>query len=126
MGQGEAVTAKYYRTEDIIVIQFVEPREAITVEIGDGGLAHVDPETREVIALEILNWWERLEACALPAFSEFGPAGPEYARSWLPGWNPNADIDELSSQADGLTYDIRASDLHLSERDMIRIADSVG
>jgi hypothetical protein len=43
-----------------------------------------------------------------------------------PRWNPNADVEELSWQADGLTYDIRASDLHLSERDMIRIADSVG
>ena len=43
-----------------------------------------------------------------------------------PKWNPNADVEELSWQADGLTYDIRASDLHLSERDMIRIADSVG
>jgi hypothetical protein len=42
-----------------------------------------------------------------------------------PKWNPNADVEELSWQADGLTYDIRASGLHLSERDMIRIADSI-
>jgi uncharacterized protein YuzE len=79
------MTAKYYPGEDTLVIQFVEPREAITVEMGDGGLARVDPETREVIALEILNWRERLEARALPAFSGFGPAGPEDAMSWLPG-----------------------------------------
>jgi uncharacterized protein YuzE len=79
------MTTKYYPAEDILVIQFVAPREAITVEIGDGGLARVDPETREVIALEILNWRERLEARALPAFSAQGEAGPEDARSWLPG-----------------------------------------
>jgi uncharacterized protein YuzE len=84
MGQAQAMTTKYYPAEDILVIQFVEPREAITVEIGDGGLARVDPETREVIALEILNWRERLEALALPAFSELGEAGPEDGRSWLP------------------------------------------
>jgi hypothetical protein len=41
-------------------------------------------------------------------------------------WNPKQDVGELSWQADGITYDMIAAGLHLSEADMIRIADSVG
>jgi hypothetical protein len=40
-------------------------------------------------------------------------------------WNPNQDVEELSWQADGITYDVIAAGLHLSESDMIRIADSI-
>ena len=43
-----------------------------------------------------------------------------------PTWNPNADVEELSWQADGITYDLSAYHLHLSERDLVRIADSIG
>jgi hypothetical protein len=54
--------------------------------------------------------------------------------NWIPSsipgapptrWNPNVDREELSWQADGMTFDISAEGLHLSERDMIRIADSI-
>jgi hypothetical protein len=40
-------------------------------------------------------------------------------------WNPNADISELSWQADGITYDLSAYHLRLSRADVIGIAESV-
>jgi hypothetical protein len=35
-------------------------------------------------------------------------------------------VEEPSWQADGITYDMTAYRLYLSERDMTRIADSIG
>lgn len=40
-------------------------------------------------------------------------------------WNPNADVSELSWQADGITFDIRAAGLHLSKSDLLRVAESM-
>jgi hypothetical protein len=52
--------------------------------------------------------------------------GYESSATSNPVWNPKADVEELSWQADGITYDMSASELHLSQRDLIRMADSVG
>ena len=41
-------------------------------------------------------------------------------------WNPNADDYELTWAHGGLTYDLTASDLHLSASELVRIGDSVG
>jgi hypothetical protein len=62
---GEAGPEVIYRlAEDLLVVRFGEPRPAITIELGDGALARVDPETDELIALEFLNWEERVQARA--------------------------------------------------------------
>ena len=42
-----------------------------------------------------------------------------------PTWNPNADVEELSWQADGLTFLLTADGLGLSRSDLIRIAESI-
>jgi hypothetical protein len=40
-------------------------------------------------------------------------------------WNPNADVSELSWQADGITYDLSAYHLRLSRAGVLRVAESV-
>lgn len=40
-------------------------------------------------------------------------------------WNPTSDTEELSWRADGITYDMTATGLRLTQADMIRIADSI-
>ena len=49
---------------------------------------------------------------------ESAPGGPGI-------WNPKADDEELSWQADGITYNLTASGLGLTQSDMIRIASSI-
>jgi hypothetical protein len=62
---GKAAPEVIYRAdEDILIIRFDPPRPAITIELGDGTLARVDPESNELLALEVLNWTERMEARA--------------------------------------------------------------
>ena len=68
MGQTEP-TITYLPDEDILSVELGPARPAITIEIGDGGLVRIDMETHEVIAFEVLNFRERLEAGSLP-----GPA----------------------------------------------------
>jgi uncharacterized protein YuzE len=59
---------RYYPAEDILRVEFGSPRAAITIAMGDGGLARLDVKTHELIGLEILNFRERLEAQALPSW----------------------------------------------------------
>lgn len=40
-------------------------------------------------------------------------------------WNPNGDVSELAWQANGVTFDVTASGLHLSKTDLVRVAESV-
>jgi hypothetical protein len=51
----------YREDEDILIVRFASPRPAITLELGDGTLVRVDPETKELLAIEVLNWTERME-----------------------------------------------------------------
>ncbi len=51
----------YRAEEDILIVRFGPPAPAVTLELGDGALVRVDPDTREVVALEVLNWSERTE-----------------------------------------------------------------
>lgn len=40
-------------------------------------------------------------------------------------WTPNADVEELSWQLDGVTFEMTASGLGLSQSDLVRIAESI-
>lgn len=52
----------YRAEEDILIIRFGPSTPAVTLELGDGALVRVDPDTDEVVAFEVLNWSERTEA----------------------------------------------------------------
>jgi len=41
-------------------------------------------------------------------------------------WTPGADVQELSWEQSGITYDLTASGLRLTREDVIRVAESVG
>ncbi len=57
---GETAPEVIYRAEeDILVLRFGEPRAAITLEMGDGTLARIDPDTGELVGFEILRYRER-------------------------------------------------------------------
>jgi hypothetical protein len=49
----------------------------------------------------------------------------ESPRSAVGYWTPSADVEELSWQHGGLTFDMIASGLHLTAADLIRVAQSV-
>ena len=52
----------YRAEEDILIIRFGPPTPAVTLELGDGALVRIDPDTDELVAFEVLNWSERTEA----------------------------------------------------------------
>lgn len=52
------------------------------------------------------------------SYEDSGPCTPAH-------WNPNADDEELTWYADGYTYNLTVGRLHLEEKDVIRIAESV-
>ncbi|MGC2295318.1 MAG: hypothetical protein WA695_01305 [Candidatus Dormiibacterota bacterium] len=49
----------YLEGEDILVLRFGESRPAVTLELGDGLLARIDPETEELVGFDFLNYRER-------------------------------------------------------------------
>ena len=62
---GKNPTEVIYRSdEDILIVRFAAPRPAITFELGDGMLVRVDPDTKELLAVEVLNYTERMETSA--------------------------------------------------------------
>jgi hypothetical protein len=49
----------YREGEDILVFRFGEPTASVTVELGEGMLARFDPDTDELVGIEVLNYRER-------------------------------------------------------------------
>ena len=52
----------HYDSEaDVLYISFGEPKPAEGLDIGDGTILRVDPETEEVVGLTILDFTKRTE-----------------------------------------------------------------
>jgi uncharacterized protein YuzE len=51
----------YDADADVLYISFGEPRPAEGLDIGDGTILRVDPETEEVVGLTILDFTKRTE-----------------------------------------------------------------
>ena len=52
----------HYDSEaDVLYISFGEPRPAEGLDIGDGTILRVDPETEEIVGLTILDFTKRTE-----------------------------------------------------------------
>lgn len=56
----------YDKTSDVLYLSLGDPRPAISEELGDDILLRVDPETKEVVGLTILNLASRFGTLETP------------------------------------------------------------
>lgn len=50
---------RYDDSADVLYISFGDPRPAIAIEVNVGDLVRIDPSTREVVGITILDFKER-------------------------------------------------------------------
>lgn len=70
--------AQYDREQDILYLLFTpEAQEAIAEEVSDGVFVRFDPDTRQVIAVEFLDFSTRVDEVFGPDRRYFGREQPE-------------------------------------------------
>jgi uncharacterized protein YuzE len=58
---GKAKAIRYDGEEDILIIHFSENRPCATFDLAENLFARVDPETNEVVSLEIMGFLKDLK-----------------------------------------------------------------
>jgi uncharacterized protein YuzE len=79
--QHDGLTAIYDAMLDTLFVEIGEPREALTEHLGDNVMVRIDPETLEVVGLEILDFLD-----------DFVPAN-RLIRDAISSWGLSRDID---------------------------------
>jgi len=51
----------YDKEADVLYVSFGDPRRAESIDIGDGTILRIDPDTEEVIGITILDFKKRAE-----------------------------------------------------------------
>jgi len=57
----EPLNLHYDRSADVLYLSLGPPREAITIEVEEGILTRIDPETRQVIGFTIIDFALRFQ-----------------------------------------------------------------
>ena len=56
----EELSWEYDREADVLYISVGKPRQAVGINIGDSIIVRVDPKTKEVVGLTIINFARRI------------------------------------------------------------------
>jgi len=59
MARTKELKFKYDRDVDVLYCSFGDPRPAISVEVDDGVVLRLEPDTEEVIAFTIVDFFKR-------------------------------------------------------------------
>lgn len=74
----KTLKVKYDAEQDVLYLLFTErAREAIAEEAGDEVFVRFDPDTRQIITVEFLNFWDRLVDTFGPEMKYVGSERPE-------------------------------------------------